>query len=122
MQENRERKKEEDFQQQLKELDLQIDTENDKLKHNNLIREELENINASYNRCLQILARNARGKDANRKYNELYTINKRQHVTSIDEIDKQVEESRQKIDSYYNNKEMIEEEYEEIRENRNNEA
>lgn len=117
-----ENKKTEHLKQQIEELDLKIDAENDKLKHNNLIKEELDNINASYNRCLQILARNAKGKAANRKYNELYTINKRQHIKTIDELDKQVQESKQKLDSYYSSRDTIEEEYEEEREKRKKET
>lgn len=111
-----ENKKTEHLKQQIQELDLKIDAENDKLKHNNLIKEEMDNINASYNRCLQILARSARGKAANRKYNELYTINKHQHINTIDELDKQVQESKQKLDLYYSSRDSIEEEYEEERE------
>ena len=116
MQEKKENKRTEFLKQQMDELDSKIDAENDRLKHNNLIKEELDNFNASYNRCLQILARNARGKEANRNYNELYTINKREHIKSMDELDRQVQESKQKLDSYYSNRDLIEEEYEEQKE------
>lgn len=49
-------KKQNNFLKKLKELDLKIDIEKEKVKHNNLIKEEFENINASYNRCLDILS------------------------------------------------------------------
>ena len=65
-------KKQNNFLKKLKELDLKIDIEKEKVKHNNLIKEEFENINASYNRCLDILSRSATGKNINPKYNELY--------------------------------------------------
>ena len=117
-----ENKKTDHLKQQIEELELKIDAENDRLKHNNLIKEEMDNINKSYNRCLQILARSARGKAANRKYNELYTMNKRQHINSMDELEKQVQESKQKLDLYYNSKDSIEEEYEEEREKQKKET
>ena len=63
-------KKQNNFLKKLKELDLKIDIEKEKVKHNNLIKEEFENINASYNRCLDILSRSATGKNINSKYNE----------------------------------------------------
>ena len=39
-------KKQNNFLKKLKELDLKIDIEKEKVKHNNLIKEEFENINA----------------------------------------------------------------------------
>ena len=49
------------FLKKIQELDFKIDIGKEKVKHNNQIKEELENINASYNRCLDILSRSATG-------------------------------------------------------------
>ena len=69
-------KKQNNFLKKLKELDLKIDIEKEKVKQNNIIKEEFENINASYNRCLDILSRSATGKNINQKYNNLYAKNR----------------------------------------------
>lgn len=100
-------KKQNNFLKKLKELDLKIDIEKEKVKHNNLIKEEFENINASYNRCLDILSRSATGKNINPKYNELYSKNRSEFYKTIDYLDSQNSQLQKNINAYLEEREVI---------------
>lgn len=100
-------KKQNNFLKKLKELDLKIDIEKEKVKHNNLIKEEFENINASYNRCLDILSRSATGKNINQKYNNLYAKNRNEFNKNIDYLDSQTSQLQKNINIYLEEKEVL---------------
>lgn len=100
-------KKQNNFLKKLKELDLKIDIEKEKVKHNNLIKEEFENINASYNRCLDILSRSATGKNINQKYNNLYAKNRNEFNKNIDYLDSQTSQLQKNINVYLEEKEIL---------------
>lgn len=100
-------KKQNNFLKKLKELDLKIDIEKEKVKHNNLIKEEFENINASYNRCLDILSRSATGKNINQKYNNLYAKNRNEFNKNIDYLDSQTSQLQKNINVYLEEKEVL---------------
>ena len=100
-------KKQNNFLKKLKEIDLKIDIEKEKVKHNNLIKEEFENINASYNRCLDILSRSATGKNINQKYNNLYAKNRNEFNKNIDYLDSQTSQLQKNINVYLEEKEVL---------------
>lgn len=100
-------KKQNNFLKKLKEIDLKIDIEKEKVKHNNLIKEEFENINASYNRCLDILSRSATGKNINQKYNNLYAKNRNEFNKNIDYLDSQTSQLQKNINIYLEEKEVL---------------
>lgn len=100
-----------EFFKQIKEIDMKIDVEKDRIKQSIVLQEELENINASYNRCLEILANSARGKQATQKYNDLYTQNRITHINSMDELDKLSSEAQKNIDSFFEQREDLSEKY-----------
>ena len=100
-------KKQNNFLKKLKELDLKIDIEKEKVKHNNLIKEEFENIYASYNRCLDILSRSATGKNINQKYNNLYAKNRNEFNKNIDYLDSQTSQLQKNINVYLEEKEVL---------------
>ena len=95
------------FLKKIQELDFKIDIEKEKVKHNNQIKEELENINASYNRCLDILSRSATGKAANSKYKELYTRNRIDYNKNIDYLENQNSQFQKNINTYLDERETI---------------
>lgn len=120
MSDEKKENKENELLKQMKELDLKIDVEKDRIKQSIVLQEELENINASYNRCLEILANSARGKQATQKYNDLYTQNRIIHVNNMDELDRMSSEARKNIDSFSLQRDDISEKYSESRKETSN--
>ena len=80
-------KKQNNFLKKLKELDLKIDIEKEKVKHNNLIKEEFENIN--------------------QKYNNLYAKNRNEFNKNIDYLDSQTSQLQKNINVYLEEKEVL---------------
>lgn len=101
-------KKQNNFLKKIKDLDFKLDLEKETIKHNDLIKEELDNINRSYNRCLDILSRTAKGELTDQKYNELYAENRANHLKNIDYIDSQSEQSKKNIRTYQDEKSLLE--------------
>lgn len=104
------------FLKKIKELDLKIDAAKATVKHNNMIKDELDNINASYNRCLEILSRSATGKTINQKYNDLYTENRINHIKALDHLDSQSSEAQKNIDTYLDERDVLRDKYKEEQE------
>ena len=104
------KQKKSNFLKKNKELDLKIDSEKEKIKHNNKLRNELDNINASYNRCLDILSKSASGKNINKKYNNLYTENRINYIKNVEQLDSQISQSQNNIDAYLNEKDNLKKE------------
>lgn len=95
------------------ELDLKIENEKRNIKQNNSIKDELNKINNSYNRCLDILSQSATGKTINRKYNDLYTENRENYIKKINNIENQLSQSHKNIESYIEEKDILKEQYKE---------
>lgn len=95
------------------ELDLKIENEKRNIKQNNSIKDELNKINNSYNRCLDILSQSATGKTINQKYNDLYTENRENYIKKINNIENQLSQSHKNIESYIEEKDILKEQYKE---------
>ena len=95
------------------ELDLKIENEKINIKQNNSIKDELNKINNSYNRCLDILSQSATGKTINQKYNDLYTENRENYIKKINNIENQLSQSHKNIESYIEEKDILKEQYKE---------
>ena len=89
-------KKQNNFLKKIKEIDLKIE-----------IKEELNKINESYNRCLDILSRSATGKNINQKYNNLYAKNRNEFNKNIDYLDSQTSQLQNNINVYLEEKEVL---------------
>ena len=72
--------KKNDLLKKINEINSKIENERINIKHNNSIKDELNKINDSYNRCLDILSQSASGKNINQKYNNLYTENRNNYI------------------------------------------
>lgn len=105
--------KENSFLKKINALDLKIENEKINIKHNNVIKDELNKINNSYNRCLDILSQSATGETINQKYNDLYTENRTNYIKRINSIDNQLSESRKNIETYTEEKDILKEQYKE---------
>lgn len=79
------------------------------IKQNNTIKDELNKINNSYNRCLEILSQSAKGKIINQKYNDLYTENRNSYIKDINNIDNQLSTSQKNIEEYIKEKDILKE-------------
>ena len=95
------------------ELDLKIENEKRNIKQNNSIKDELNKINNSYNRCLDILSQSATGKTINQKYNDLYTENRENYIKKINNIENQLSQYHKNIESYIEEKDILKEQYKE---------
>ena len=95
------------------ELDLKIENEKRNIKQNNSTKDELNKINNSYNRCLDILSQSATGKTINQKYNDLYTENRENYIKKINNIENQLSQSHKNIESYIEEKDILKEQYKE---------
>ena len=95
------------------ELDLKIENEKRNIKQNNSIKDELNKINNSYNRCLDILSQSATGKTINQKYNDMYTENRENYIKKINNIENQLSQSHKNIESYIEEKDILKEQYKE---------
>ena len=104
---NNENKK--DLLKKINDIDSKIENEKINIKHNNLIKEELNKINESYNRCLEILSQSAKGKIINQKYNDLYTENRNSYIKDINNIDNQLSTSQKNIEEYIKEKDILKE-------------
>ena len=104
---NNENKK--DLLKKINDIDSKIENEKINIKHNNLIKEELNKINESYNRCLEILSQSAKGKIINKKYNDLYTENRNSYIKDINNIDNQLSTSQKNIEEYIKEKDILKE-------------
>lgn len=104
---NNENKK--DLLKKINDIDSKIENEKINIKHNNLIKEELNKINESYNRCLGILSQSAKGKIINQKYNDLYTENRNSYIKDINNIDNQLSTSQKNIEEYIKEKDILKE-------------
>ena len=105
--------KKSNFQKKIDDLDLKIENEKMNIKQNNTIKDELNKINNSYNRCLEILSQSATGKTINQKYNDLYTENRTDYIKKINNIDNQLSQSRKNIESYIEEKDILKEQIKE---------
>lgn len=108
---NNEKKK--DYIKKINEINSKIEKERINIKHNNSIKEELNKINDSYNRCLDILSQSASGKKINQKYSNLYTENRNNYIKKVNSIDNQVSQSEKNIESYVEEKDILTKEYKE---------
>ena len=108
---NNENKK--DLLKKINDIDSKIENEKINIKHNNLIKEELNKINESYNRCLEILSQSAKGKIINQKYNDLYTENRNSYIKDINNIDNQLSTSQKNIEEYIKEKDILKEQEQE---------
>ena len=108
---NKKEEKKDSFLRKLKEINFNIEKEEDVIKHNNIIKEELDNINESYNRCLEILNRSAKGSQVTQRYNDLYTQNRREYYSQIDELDSQSEKSNKEINKYLTERDSLKDAY-----------
>lgn len=108
---NNEKKK--DYIKKINEINSKIENERINIKHNNSIKEELNKINDSYNRCLDILSQSASGKKINQKYSNLYTENRNNYIKKVNSIDNQVSQSEKNIESYVEEKDILTKEYKE---------
>ena len=104
---NNENKK--DLLKKINDIDSKIENEKINIKHNNLIKEELNKINESNNRCLEILSQSAKGKIINQKYNDLYTENRNSYIKDINNIDNQLSTSQKNIEEYIKEKDILKE-------------
>lgn len=104
---NNENKK--DLLKKINDIDSKIENEKINIKHNNFIKEELNKINESYNRCLEILSQSAKGKIINQKYNDLYTENRNSYIKDINNIDNQLSTSQKNIEEYIKEKDILKE-------------
>lgn len=101
------------FLKKIDNLNLKIENEKLNIKQNNTIKDELNKINNSYNRCLDILSQSATGKTINQKYNDLYTENRTNYIKRINNIDNQLSQSQKNIDTYIEEKDELKEQYKE---------
>lgn len=108
---NNEKKK--DYIKKINEINSKIENERINIKHNNSIKEELNKINDSYNRCLDILSQSASGKKINQKYSNLYTENRNNYIKKVNSIDNQVSQSEKNIESYVEEKDILTKEHKE---------
>ena len=122
MHNNDKKQKDNNFLKKIKELDLKIDAAKATIKHNNMMKDELDNINASYNRCLEILSRSATGKTINQKYNDLYTENRINHIKALDHLDTQSSETQKNIDIYLDERDILKDKYKEEQEKEKKES
>lgn len=114
---NNEKKNE--FLRKINEIDSKIENERININHNNLIKEELNKINDSYNRCLDILSQSASGKKVNQKYSNLYTENRNNHIKQINSIDNQLSQSQKNIETYNEEKDILNKQYSEEKDENN---
>ena len=101
----------------IKDIDIKIDNEKTNIKQNSYIIDELNKINDSYNRCLDILSQSATGKMINQKYNDLYSENRINHIEKINNLEQQLSQSKKNIDSYIEEKDILKENYKEDKDN-----
>ena len=101
----------------IKDIDIKIDNEKTNIKQNSYIIDELNKINDSYNRCLDILSQSATGKTINQKYNDLYSENRINHIEKINNLEQQLYQSKKNIDSYIEEKDILKENYKEDKDN-----
>ena len=105
--------KKNDLLKKINEINSKIENERINIKHNNSIKDELNKINDSYNRCLDILSQSASGKNINQKYNNLYTENRNNYIKQLNNIDNQVSQSQKNIESYVEEKDILTKQYKE---------
>lgn len=105
--------KENTFIKKINEINSKIENENINIKHNNSIKEELNKINDSYNRCLDILSQSATGEKINQKYSNLYIANRNNYIKKINNIDNQLSQSYKKIENYTEEKDILKKQYKE---------
>ena len=105
--------KKNDLLKKINEINSKIENERINIKHNNSIKDELNKINDSYKRCLDILSQSASGKNINQKYNNLYTENRNNYIKKLNNIDNQVSQSQKNIESYVEEKDILTKQYKE---------